>query len=151
MTAVGTATSIRASDAEREAVVARLHQALGEGRMDLAETDERVAAAYAATYREDLPPLLADIPAGAGAPAGAPQRAAVWTTIVWRARATLWGTDRAVAPPERPTSRPQLTLITGRTRRSTSPNAAAPSTPRSTGPGSRWSPKMITVEHCHGS
>ncbi len=53
---------LRASDGEREATVARLHQALAEGRLDLAETEERVTAAYAARHRDELPPLLADLP-----------------------------------------------------------------------------------------
>jgi hypothetical protein len=43
----------RASDAEREDTVARLHHALGEGRLDLAETEERSVAAYAAQYRDE--------------------------------------------------------------------------------------------------
>lgn len=49
---------VRASDAEREDTVARLHHALGEGRLDLAETEVRVAAAYVARYRSELSPLL---------------------------------------------------------------------------------------------
>ena len=57
---------VRASDADRADTVARLHHALGEGRLDLAETDERVAAAYAARYRSELPPLLADLPDAIG-------------------------------------------------------------------------------------
>ena len=47
---------LRASDAEREATVARLHQALAEGRLDLAETEERVTAAYAARHRDESCP-----------------------------------------------------------------------------------------------
>lgn len=56
-------SSFRASHAEREATAARLHAALGEGRLDLAETEERLAVAYAARYRWELNPLLADLPA----------------------------------------------------------------------------------------
>ncbi len=48
---------VRASTSEREETVARLHHALGEGRLDLAETETRIAAAYAAQYRDELPPL----------------------------------------------------------------------------------------------
>ena len=59
-------TPVRASDADRNDVVDRLQHALGEGRLDLAETEERVTAAYAARYRSDLPPLLADLPATQG-------------------------------------------------------------------------------------
>ena len=89
--------TVRASDAEREAVVAALHTALGEGRLDLTETDSRVTAAYAARDRADLPPLLADLPAGpdrvaAGAVGpGAPAWSALWTDTVWRARTVLFG------------------------------------------------------------
>jgi len=86
------ATDVRTSDGERQEVVDRLHQALGEGRLDLDEAETRVAAAYAARYRGDLPPLLADLPDGA-APAAmggdAPTWTAVWTSIVWRIRTTL--------------------------------------------------------------
>jgi hypothetical protein len=56
-------SSVRASDAERAAAADRLHAALGEGRLDLAETEDRLAAAYAARYRCDLLPLFADLPA----------------------------------------------------------------------------------------
>lgn len=100
MSAVGTTTPLRASDAEREAAVARLHHALGEGRLDLAETDGRVAAAYGAVFRDDLPPLLADIPAAESTATGVPNWTAIWTSIVWRARATVWGTERAATPPD---------------------------------------------------
>jgi Domain of unknown function (DUF1707)/Cell wall-active antibiotics response 4TMS YvqF len=71
----------RASDAEREAVVARLRHAAGEGRLTVDELDERVDAAYAATTRAELAPLTADLPdtpmptaTGAPPPAGAPPR-----------------------------------------------------------------------------
>jgi hypothetical protein len=72
----------RASDSEREAVVARLRHAAGEGRLTVDELDERIDAAYAATTRAELEPLTADLPdapmptATAAAPAaGAPVRA----------------------------------------------------------------------------
>ncbi len=52
----------RASDAEREAVVARLRNAAGEGRLTVEELDERIDAAYAATTRAELEPLTADLP-----------------------------------------------------------------------------------------
>jgi hypothetical protein len=87
-------TSVRASDAEREAAVRRLHHALGEGRLDLRETETRVAEAYAATYREGLPALLDDLPdddrSAVLGEAGVPTWRAIWTALVWRARATLW-------------------------------------------------------------
>ena len=58
---------VRASDAEREATVTRLQTAVGEGRIDLEEFGERVAAAYAATSTAELDQLLADLPAPATA------------------------------------------------------------------------------------
>jgi hypothetical protein len=52
----------RAGDAERELVAEKLRVAAGEGRIDLAELDERLERAYRAkTYRE-LDALLADLP-----------------------------------------------------------------------------------------
>jgi hypothetical protein len=86
-----TAPGIRTSDRERQHVVDSLHHALAEGRLDLDETDVRTAAAYAARYRADLVPLLADLPGETAVAAGptAPGWATLWTTIVWRARTTL--------------------------------------------------------------
>lgn len=54
--------AVRASDAEREAVVARLQAAVGEGRISLDEFGQRVEGAYAAVTTADLDPLLADLP-----------------------------------------------------------------------------------------
>jgi DUF1707 SHOCT-like domain len=55
----------RASDAEREATVARLRDAAGEGRLTVEELTERIDAAYAASTRAELEPLTADLPAAA--------------------------------------------------------------------------------------
>jgi Domain of unknown function (DUF1707) len=57
-------TKMRASDEERERFAHILRSAMSEGRLSLAEGEERLAAAYAATYREDLTPLTADLPGG---------------------------------------------------------------------------------------
>ena len=61
--------AIRAADVDRERVVEQLRRAHDEGRLDLDEFDERVAATWAArTYGEldaltaDLPPPAAPIP-----------------------------------------------------------------------------------------
>jgi hypothetical protein len=54
---------VRASDAEREAVVERLRVAATEGRLTLSELTERTEAAYTATTRGDLVPITADLPA----------------------------------------------------------------------------------------
>jgi hypothetical protein len=61
------AAGFRASDADREAVVRTLHDAVVRGLLTIDECDERVAAAYAARFLRDLPPLTADLP-----PAAAP-------------------------------------------------------------------------------
>jgi hypothetical protein len=61
------APGLRAGDAEREATVTRLQEALGEGRIDLDEFGQRVEAAYAATTTTELDALLADLPAPAAA------------------------------------------------------------------------------------
>jgi Domain of unknown function (DUF1707) len=57
-----TAQAVRASDAERAAAAERVQVALVEGRLDIGETEERLATIYAARYRSDLPRLLADLP-----------------------------------------------------------------------------------------
>ncbi|MGY2003676.1 DUF1707 domain-containing protein [Blastococcus sp. SYSU DS1024] len=59
---------LRASDAEREAVVAQLQAAVGEGRLDLDEFAQRAESAYAAVTRAELDVLVADLPGGAPAP-----------------------------------------------------------------------------------
>jgi Domain of unknown function (DUF1707)/Cell wall-active antibiotics response 4TMS YvqF len=57
------AGKVRASDAEREAVVERLRVAATEGRLTLGELTERTEAAYTATTRGELVPITADLPA----------------------------------------------------------------------------------------
>lgn len=62
-------SDMRASDAERDAVVGRLNRAVGEGRLTMDEFSGRLELAYAARTRGDLDPLLRDLPAdseGAG-------------------------------------------------------------------------------------
>ncbi|MGI8532824.1 MAG: DUF1707 SHOCT-like domain-containing protein, partial [Geodermatophilaceae bacterium] len=52
--ATAPALQIRIGTAEREAAVERLHTAVGEGRLDVAEFDERVAQVYVARTAGDL-------------------------------------------------------------------------------------------------
>ncbi|AXK33983.1 DUF1707 domain-containing protein [Streptomyces armeniacus] len=52
----------RASHSDREAVVERLQEAAAEGRLDMAELDERVERALTAKTHADLAPLTADLP-----------------------------------------------------------------------------------------
>ncbi len=53
---------LRIGDREREQAVAHLGVAFGEGRLELAEFDERVASAYSAKTASDLLQLTADLP-----------------------------------------------------------------------------------------
>jgi hypothetical protein len=55
---------VRASDDEREQWATMLRAAMTEGRLTLAEGEERLAAAYAARFRDELNPLTADLPDG---------------------------------------------------------------------------------------
>jgi hypothetical protein len=101
---------LRASDADREAVVRTLLDGIARGLLTLEEGDERVAAAYAARFLDDLPRLTADLPpAPAPAPVAPGWRAlALLTWLQVRTAVTgLWrGTRRAVG------SRPRLVLAT---------------------------------------
>jgi hypothetical protein len=56
---------MRTSDSEREQVAEFLRAAMTEGRLTLEEGEERLAATYAAKYRDELGPLTTDLP-GAG-------------------------------------------------------------------------------------
>jgi DUF1707 SHOCT-like domain len=65
---------LRAGNADREKVVAQLNAAFAEGRLDVTELDERVAAAYAAKTLGELVPLTADLPGGQRQKAAPPAR-----------------------------------------------------------------------------
>ena len=56
------ADAARAADADREAVAERLRVAAGEGRIDLAELDDRLGQAYGARTYGQLRALVADLP-----------------------------------------------------------------------------------------
>ena len=55
---------LRTSDKEREQVAEILRAAMTEGRLTLEEGEERLAAVYAAKFRDELGPLTADLPDG---------------------------------------------------------------------------------------
>jgi hypothetical protein len=55
--------SLRAGNEDREKVVVQLNSAFAEGRLDVAELEERIAAAYKAKTMGELVPLTADLPA----------------------------------------------------------------------------------------
>jgi hypothetical protein len=56
--------AIRASDGERDQVVALLQRDFADGRLTQAELEERVGAAFAARTRDQLRVLTADLPGG---------------------------------------------------------------------------------------
>jgi hypothetical protein len=64
---------VRASDAERRAVVDHLTKHCSEGRLTLAEAEDRIAAAWAAKTVGELRVLLRDLPADRGR-GGPPER-----------------------------------------------------------------------------
>jgi hypothetical protein len=61
--------AIRASDGERDQVVALLQREFADGRLTQAELEERVGAALAAQTRNELRALTADLPAADVRPA----------------------------------------------------------------------------------
>lgn len=56
------ADDLRASDAERDEIVAELREHAGAGRVTVEELDQRVETAYAATTRRELVALVEDLP-----------------------------------------------------------------------------------------
>ena len=78
----------RASDAQREAVVHQLHEAVGRGLLSVEEGHERTATAYAARYVDELGPLTHDLPDPAPV---APGWKAVASTAALQARTSLMG------------------------------------------------------------
>ncbi len=61
-----TREQMRAADGDRAVVAERLRNALDEGRLTLAEYDERVRVAYASVTYADLNQLLSDLPTSGG-------------------------------------------------------------------------------------
>jgi len=86
---------VRISDAEREAVVARLNAATGEGRLTLVEFTERSGLAYQARTAAELEPLVADLPpASAVARPGAAEPVRQHTPVGAVKRSGRWRIDR---------------------------------------------------------
>jgi hypothetical protein len=63
---------LRASDADRVATARTLQDAVGHGLLTYDEAGERIAAAYGARFRDELPPLTADLPPVTAADPGPP-------------------------------------------------------------------------------
>jgi Domain of unknown function (DUF1707) len=86
------APRLRASDAERAATVEVLRDAVARGLLDHDEGGARMAAAFAVRFRDELPPLTADLPA---APADAAPPAPGWRSVGSAALAQLRADVRA--------------------------------------------------------
>jgi DUF1707 SHOCT-like domain/Cell wall-active antibiotics response LiaF, C-terminal len=85
---VADAPEVLASDAEREGALARLRDAVGEGRLTLEELAVRVEAALGARTRSDVEAVVADLPVAS--PAAAERRpGARWVVGI------MGGDDRA--------------------------------------------------------
>lgn len=78
---------MRASDADREQIVARLKTAMDEGRLTLHEFDERLQQVYAARTYGELAPVLSDLPVQRGSRVpGVQAKTGVvptWVKIMW--------------------------------------------------------------------
>jgi hypothetical protein len=57
--------AVRASDTERERVAKLVSAAAGDGRLTIAEADERLEQIYTTRYRHELAEYVSDLPAGA--------------------------------------------------------------------------------------
>lgn len=92
---------VRIGNAEREEVVTQLQTAFAEGRLEVAEFDQRVSQVYAARTAGELVPLTADLPVPAArsqrpvpAPAESDERAPKRSTgdrtlrAIWQVWAT---------------------------------------------------------------
>ena len=100
---------IRCSDAEREQVRAALYAAAGEGRLTMAEVEERLGQLEGTRFRHELAALTADLPT--------PQQESVagWRPILaaaWRALAADGAVLLGRAPEPTPGRRRLLILAT---------------------------------------
>ena len=64
--------SLRASDKDRESAAEVLREAVGDGRLNMTELDERLEAVYEAKTYAELEPIIGDLPHRVIAPASAP-------------------------------------------------------------------------------
>jgi hypothetical protein len=77
--APSTGPRLRASDDDRAATVATLQDAMARGLLGHDEGGDRLAAAFAAVHRDELPPLTADLPAAVAA--DSPTAAVGWRRL----------------------------------------------------------------------
>jgi Domain of unknown function (DUF1707) len=78
--------AVRCSNADRERISGLLHEAAGDGRLTMEETEERLGQTYAARYHHELDTLTADL--AAPSPVG-------WALVFATARRQILG-DLAV-------------------------------------------------------
>ena len=83
-------TRIRASDADRHRIVARLEVAHAEGRIGLAEFDERARLVWASETYGDLAGVTADLPQQPSPPARTRERAPSWRRVALRTSLAAW-------------------------------------------------------------
>jgi hypothetical protein len=55
-------TAVRASDGERERVAKLISEAAGEGRLSIAEADDRLERVYTTKFRHELAEFVTDLP-----------------------------------------------------------------------------------------
>ncbi|MER5176917.1 DUF1707 domain-containing protein [Streptomyces sp. NPDC002896] len=88
---------LRASDTDRERVAEHLRDALAEGRLDMAEFEERLEATYNARTYGELVPLTRDLPAGSVAvplvkpSADSPAQTGGWASRIGGEGTSSWG------------------------------------------------------------
>jgi Domain of unknown function (DUF1707) len=82
----GPGAGLRASDADRHAVVTQLQDAVARGLLTTDEGSQRMAIAYNASYLSELPPLTADLPAPPPPPAATAPDPVGWRALL----ALLW-------------------------------------------------------------
>ena len=112
---------LRASDADRERVAQVLHTALAEGRLTVAELQERLDTVYAAKTLGELEPVTLDLP---GHPdlVPRPPAAPAWPSVPKApAAAAPLASNMPVSPDGRvggtPTSTAAIALMSGATRK----------------------------------
>jgi Domain of unknown function (DUF1707) len=93
------AADLRVSDVERAAVQQRLQRAVGDGRLDLHEYDERLQVVWAARTRGELARVTLDLPEPPSPPRPAPRHRVFSGTAggtAMRVLATVWASVVAV-------------------------------------------------------
>ncbi|MFZ0090291.1 MAG: DUF1707 domain-containing protein [Solirubrobacteraceae bacterium] len=81
--------ALRASDADREAIVSRLHTAATEGRIGADELEQRVATALTARTYAELEATVADLPRPGGARRTPARQSGHWAVNAVRANPVL--------------------------------------------------------------